>query len=242
MKNSKVNQVANFEKLVSLAGTLGAAYNPDKSSLQVTALYALQKQTTTAMVAAMQLNHAYNEARHERDAIANGIPRLASRITAVLRANGVSEELLVPVIRIKRRFGTRAKRIVEQEGATNNSPPTQGVESQRRTRSYLDMPSMIGNFSALVFMANSFEEYITNEPDLTHEALNQHANLFRISHDKVVRAHQAWRSAEDHVNELLYDTAGIYGTSKTVKAYIESKYGFGAPVHRIATSIHFTKR
>jgi hypothetical protein len=240
MKNSKLKQVGNFEKLVSFANAQGTVYNPGKAAIKVAALQTLLTQAQVAIQAADVSRSAYEASVNARQELVKAIPKLARRIHSVLKANGAPADVLEDVAIIKRRFTSRAKTEpvtapVTSDGSENGTP-------QPRKRSYLDLESMIGNFSRLVIRGTSEPLYVTNEADLKATALTATVTALRDRNKTSVTAYRTWRDAEQNVNRMLFDPSGIFGHATAAKAYIESLYGFGSLKHKQVTVLNFKKQ
>lgn len=242
MKTSKLNQVGNFEKLVSFADAQGPMYNPGKAAIQLAALQTLLTQAQGAIQAADISRAAYENALNARRDLMRTIPKLARRITAVLKANQADAAVIEDAMNIKRRITSRKRKAITPGRVANAAEGNGNSPAQPRKLSYLDIDSMIGNFSLLVIRATAEPDYTTNEAALKEEALTATVKFLRDKHTDSINAYRALREAEQTVNKLLFDTAGIHGHATAAKAYIESVYGFGSVKHKQVTSLYFTKR
>jgi hypothetical protein len=247
MKNSKLNQVGNFEKLVSFTNAQGPVYNPSKASIEVAALQTLLTQAQGAMQAADVSRTAYEDAINARQQVFKTIPRQARRIIAALKANGAPPEVIDDVMAIKRRFSP-GRKILDKPPAQTSSTGTPGTPDGdengakfRRRISQLDLDSRIGNFQKLVIRATAEPLYKPNETDLQTAALNTFVATLRTRNTNVINAFIALKDADQTVNKTLYDSTGIYGQASAAKAYIESIFGFRSIKHKEVTSLKFLR-
>jgi len=241
MKNSKSNQVGNFEKLVSFANAQGPVYNPGKASIQVAALQTLLTQAEGAIQAVNVTRVAFEQARNDRHVMLENIPKLARKIIAVLQANDAPGEALDDVKALKRKL-TPQRRKVTTPGAERSSGGGQPVATGPRQIYQLDVESMIGNFSHLVMRALAEPTYSANESSLSREGMAEIVTRLQQKHHEVIDARRAWTNATQTLNSLAYSSAGIYGRAKAAKAYVESVYGlYSIPYKQLAT-LTFIKR
>jgi hypothetical protein len=242
MKKSKLNQVGNFEKLVSFTNAQGPVYNPSKAAIKVAALQTLLTQAQGAIMAADVSRTAYADALHTRQQVFSTIPGLARRIISVLKANGASQDVIDDGLAIKRRFSSQAKKAVEGTPLPASSPDgnVNGVVYQRRI-SQLDLDSRIGNFQRLVIRVTADPLYKPNETDLQTLALEAFVTTLRDKNKAVINAFIAMKEANQVVNRILYAPTGIHGEASAVKAYFESVFGYRSFQHKEVQSLKFTR-
>jgi hypothetical protein len=243
MKNSKVNQVENFEKLLVFCTTQSAVYKPSKESIQVAALNTLLTQARNAMKAADVSRTAYENAINARQPVFNTIPRLAGRVIDALKASGVNPEVLKDAMAIKSRFNGPVRRLVTpaQNGSPDGNAP-EGEPSYQHRLSQLDQASLVENFERLVNRISVEPLYKPNETDLQLPALTAFVTELRTTNRNVINTFMADKNANRALNTILYTTDGIYENAQAVKAYIRSVYGRRSSQHSEVRQLEFIKR
>jgi hypothetical protein len=240
MKKSKVNQVGNFEQLVSFINAQGAVYNPSKASIKGAALQTLLTQAQGAMKAADVSRNAIDNAINARQQVFRTIPSLAGRIVVFLELAGASPEVIDECKAIKRRFNSQGSRSENRAPVSQSFAPDQPGEKVSRRISYLDKESMIQNFERFVNKAIADPVYKPNETELQAATLVTLIATMRTRNKAVKDAFVALREAELAFNKTLYGTLGIHGQASAVKKYVRVVYGFRSPQHKEVSKLDFS--
>jgi hypothetical protein len=238
MKNSKVNQVATFEKLLGFCNTQSAVYKPSKASIQLTALNTLLTQAQQSMKAVDSARISYENAINTREPLFQRIPKLGTRIINSLKASGASTQSIEDASAIRRRFRNHRRTAV---GSPENATANAGTASSR-TMSYTDLASMVENFESLVNRVSTESSYKPNEADLQLTALSAFATQLRTANKNVINAHAAWKTATSALHLVLYRSNGIYENGVAVKAYMRSILPTENPQYRQISQFQFIKR
>src|SRR4051812_13078796 len=110
MKNmSKIQQVANYEKLVSFCNAQGSKFNPSNQSITCLALSSLLDSTHETMAIFRANRAASDDAVITRRAEFANVPKLMTRIINTMAANGASKGLLEKAYSFSRKFTPKAK-------------------------------------------------------------------------------------------------------------------------------------
>lgn len=223
MKNSKVNQVENFEKLIVFCNTHGAVYKPSKGSLQMTALHSLLTQAQQMMKAVKAARTQYENSLNARKGKFSVLPRLASRIVEALRASGASSETMLQA-RVIRNMLTGAKK---RKHLKPYAPaPTEGTEAPRPyTLSQMDMASRIDNFERLVMWVAAYPDYQPAEDDLSVASLQNLVHELRTLNRAVINTYMDKKNLNRSLNKLLFQSNGVYEVATLVKGYMRSIFG-----------------
>jgi hypothetical protein len=239
MKKSKVNQVGNFEQLVSFINVQGAVYNPSKASIKTAALQILLTQSQGAMKAADVSRNAYDQAVNARQQVFRTIPPLALRITAYLQMVGASREVVDECRTIARRINGRGSRSENKTPVSQSFAPAQPGEKVGRKLTYLDKESMIQNFERLVNKVIADPLYKPNEVELQAAMLTALIAPLRDRNKAVKNASVALNEAIFAFNKTLFGETGIHGQAMAAKQYIRVLFGYGSPKHRQVTQLQF---
>jgi|GEM_PF-6420522 len=233
MKNSKVNQVATFEKLLGFCNNQSSVYKPSRSSLQLTALNNLLTQAQQLLKAADAARIVYENAGNTRNALFKSLSRFATRIMDSLKVSGASQDVINDVTLIKRKLSGATKRFrtVGNGDSGNNTHPPDGP--QQRSVSQLDFASRVENFERMVNRIAMEAAYKPNEADLQVTSLLAFATQLRVAHRNVVTAYIAMKTANRSLNVALYGSHGIHENGRAVKTYLRSVFG--------STSSHYAE-
>lgn len=242
MKKSKLNQVGNFEKLVSFTNAQGLVYNPSKASIKVAALQALLTQVQGSVQAADVSRIAYENALNARQQVFRTVPKHARRIVAALKASGASRDVIDDCVTLYRRYRYQGRKpVVPSPDAANAVVGKENEEAFCRKLSHLDLDSQIANFNRLVLRVGAELLYKPNEVEFQIPALTAFVITLREKNKSVINTYIVLKDANQLVNKLLHDNSGIYGHATAVKSYIEFLYGYGSVKHREVTSLSFTQ-
>jgi hypothetical protein len=238
MKNSKVNQVENFEKLIVFCNTQSAVYKPSKASIQLAALTTLLTHAQQSLKAADVASIQYENAINTLQPLLAALNKLTSRVVDALRASGASAEVLRDALAIKNRFNGSTRRLLPV--ATETVPaagPFYGYG-----RSYLDFASKIENFEGLINRVSAEPLYTPSEEELKPATLLDFAQQLRTANRNVMNANVALKNANRLVNEALFNSSGVSENAQLVKAYLRSVFGKGSQQHRDVSQLEFVKR
>jgi hypothetical protein len=240
MKNSKQNQVGNFEKLVSFVNAQGAVYNPSKASISGAALQTLLTQSQGAIKAADVSHNAYDQAINARQQVIKSLPPTAARIVAFLKVIGASPEVIDECSAIKRRMYGQPSKTENKSPATPSATADQPAEKNTRSVSYRDVESMITQFERLVSKASAEPLYKPNEKDLQAASLTALVSSAR-DHNKAVKlAFAAMSEANIALDKMLHGKNSIHEQSLAVKNYVRVIYGYDSAQHDLVRQIKFT--
>ena len=236
--------VGNFEGLVSFCTAQGSSYDPGTDSIRLSALESALTETLGTLKAADVSRTAYEHAINVRNEVFKPLSRIARSIVSVLRSNKAPDALIEDCMVIKRRFNGSAKKAVVVSPAPASSPDGSAsgeeVKYQRRL-SHLDRDSLIANFQALMVRATSESYYQTKEDHLQAPALEAYLGQLRATNKAVIDAFIAKKDVDLEVRRRLFDESGFYGLAKTVKAYIETAFGYRSEKHKQVMKFKFRK-
>jgi hypothetical protein len=238
MKNSKANQVENFEKLIVFCNTQSAVYKPSKVSIQLAALTTLLTQAQQSLKAADVARMQYENAINARQPLFASLPRLTSRMVDALRASGASAEVVQDAVTIKSRFKSGTKRLLTP--AAETAPATEPV--YRYGLSQLDFASKIENFERLVNRVSAEVLYKPNEADLKATALTALAQQVRTTNRNVINTYMAMKDTNRLLNVVLFNNSGLFENAQLVKAYVRSVFGKSSQQGKDVAQLEFVKR
>lgn len=222
MKNSNVNQVAAYGKLVGICNDLGARYNPSKAALTPTALATLLEQAQQSLEAVNVARAEYVLAINSRQDLYAGVYSLAARIVRALQASESSVENIRDARMLKRRLASqpavkgKAKTTSGEEGS---SAPAAGRLSR------LDYEGQADTFASLVKLVERIPSFAPNETELMLPALQAVVAELRNASLMVARTANALANARMKRNSIFLGKGGMFEISNAVKDYIRSVFG-----------------
>jgi hypothetical protein len=240
-ESGHAKNVANFEKLITSATSLGTAYNPSKTSLSIEALNNKFTASSNAITAINNAAPAYKNAVSARDAAFAPLGKLITRVNNALKASESTEQVDESALTIVRKLqGRRAnpklseseKKVAAENGKTVSEISTSQMSYDIR----------LDNLDKLIKLLASIPEYSPNEPDLSIESLTTLYNDLRTRNITVTTANVPLTNARIARNDILYKKAtGLVDISVDVKTYIKSVFGATSPQYKAISSLKFIK-
>jgi hypothetical protein len=234
--------VANFEELISVAVTLGTAYNPSKNSLKLTALQAQAAAARTAMVAVNTALSAQKSAYAARKTAFGTLSKYVTRIVNALKSSDSTAALDKSAIALAKKIhGTRTTaKLTEEE---KKSLAETGEEVTENSASQMSFDNRLENFDKIYQLLVGIPQYSPNEADLKLTGIAAVYSDLKAKNAAAVTAFSKFTSARILRDDLLYKPlTGIVDTSVDVKMYVKSVFGAGSPQFRQVSKISFVGR
>ena len=231
--------VANFSELVSFVSAFGAAYNPSKTSIQLTALQALTAASQNALKAVNTAMPAYSIAVAEREKAFMPLSKLCTRIINALKASDASTQLQDDAKTLLRKLqGQRAT--PKKTEAEKQAMLAEGKTVKEISTSQMSYDSRLENFDKLISLLKGIAQYTPNEADLKADALSAHFAILKIKNAAVISAAIPLSNARLSRNNVLYnDNTGLVDVAQDIKAYIKSVFGASAPQYKQISKLTF---
>lgn len=229
--------VANLESLIAICNGYGAAYNPSKASIQLTALTTLHNNARAALTHVNNTKAALIQATNQRKAQFSPLRKLATRIVSALDATEASDALVRDAKTIKHKIhGRRATPRKSTAQNTPDTPPQKQISSAQ-----LSFDSIIEHFEKLIDILSTEPSYTPNEPELQLSQLHLLIGQLRSSNTAVINANTAYSNARIARNNILYaPPTGLYPITIDVKNYVKSVFGASSPQYKQLTALKFT--
>lgn len=228
--------VANFETLIGYCQKMGTVYNPSNPNITLTALKAQLTQLKTSIDGLNSSRDKYNIATANREQAFAALPKLITRIYSSAKASGADETNindLKPLIRKLR--GKRASVKV-----TSDQPNTAEEPKRTNSVSQLSFENRLQNFETLLHFVSGIEIYNPNEEDLKITSLQALLTNLRNLNSEAKEASIEVENARILRNIILKDPeTGVIATSKDVKNYVMSLYGFDSNQYNQVKSLQF---
>jgi hypothetical protein len=235
-----LQNVANFEKLLTNVTVLGPGYNPSKSELKIDALFNQCSSAKTAIDAVRLAEINYKKVISIRETGFGSFGKLITRISNSLKASGVPAGTIdIAMALVRKLQGRRAT--AKKSDEEKQKAASEGKEIVEISSSKMSYDHRIANFDQLIKLLASIKEYNPNEEDLKVEALSLLLN-------KLISYNQGALNAEAHLNHvriarnnLLYGANdGMVDVGFDVKIYVKSVYGTTSPQYKTISGIKFT--
>lgn len=242
-----VQNVANFEDLISRCITFGAIYNPSLNAIKIANMNTLRTSALAALASVTSTHSAYMNAVDNREIIFEPLQKFATRIISALKASGASDAVIKDAMTIHRKIqGKRAKPIKEaiipaERAVDPNSPPvTLPVHISVAQLSY---DSMVDHYSRLIDLLSTVAVYNPNETELKLTGLTTLLNSMKTSNTAVITATSNYNIARISRNDVLYKKDnGLIDVALECKNYVKSVFGTQHAKYKEVSRIKFTRR
>ena len=231
--------VANLDELVSFVAGYGAAYNPSKASIKLTALQTLSTSAKNAINAVNTAMPAYSIAVAAREVAFEPLNKLVTRVMNALKATDTTKQVDESAKTLVRKIqGTRAtaKKTDEEKKAL----AAEGKEIREISSSQLSYDSRLDNFDKLIKLLTSVTLYAPNEAELKVTSLTTLNNDLKTKNAAVVNAATPLSNARIARNEVFNKTnTGLVDSAADTKIYIKSLYGASSPQYKQVSKLVF---
>ena len=230
--------VANFEALISFCTGYGAAYNPAKASIKLTALSALLTSANASLTAVNTALAPYGAALNAREAAFAPLSKLVTRIINALDASNVSKQVVSDAKTIARKIqGRRASQPVPDDPATPEDESQKSISA-----SQMSFDNRIQNFEQLVQLLTAQTGYAPNETDLKVTTLATLLAGLKTKNTEAITALAPLSNTRLSRNNTLYAAeTGLVDIAAEVKKYVKSLYGATSPQFKQISGIKFTR-
>lgn len=240
--------VANLEDLISYCTAYGAAYNPTKTTIKLTALNTLLTTAKGNLNTVTGTLTAFHNATNTREITFEPVKALSTKILNALIACGASDQTINDFKTINRKVqGKRAgSKLTKADAGKLSNPsdtttPTE-VSDSTISAAQLSYDSLVDHYSKIVALLTSEPLYNPNEANIKVAALNTLLTSLTSSNTSVINATTAYSNARIARNKTLYlPNTGLIDVVKDVKAYVKSLFGATSPEYKQIAGIKFTK-
>ena len=231
--------VANLDELVSFVASYGAAYNPSKASIKLTALQTLSTSAKNAIYSVNTALPAYSNAAAAREVAFEPLNKLTTRVMNALKATDTTDQVDDSAKTLVRKIqGTRAKAKKTEEEKT--ALAADGKEVKEISSSQLSYDNRLDNLDKLIKLLTSVALYAPNEADLKVTALTTLYNDLKTKNTAVVNATAPLSNARIARNDIFYKkTTGMVDIAADTKIYIKSLFGGISPQYKQVSKLAF---
>ena len=230
---------ANFDTLISCATGYGAAYNPSKTTLRVSALQNMSAEAKNAVRAVNATLPAYTQAVADREVAFAPLNKLTTRRLNSLKATDTTQQViesakaLVNKLQGKR---TTPKKTEEEKSAL----AADGKATKEISTSQMSYDSRLDNFDKLVQLLSSAPFYTPNETDLQITSIQALYADLSATNAAVIVAAVPLSNARISRNQVLYKAdTGVVDIAMDVKTYVKSVFGASSPQYKQISALAF---
>ena len=231
--------VAKLEELIGYCTGYGAAYNPSKASIKLTALNTLLANAQASLTTLKAAKTAFDNGTNAREIVFKPLKKLVTRAVNSLASTDAAKQTVDDAIAINLTIqGRRAGGKPEAKKAKEGEPGKQGKSASVSQQSF---DSQVENFAKLIQTLTAEVLYKPNEPELQVASLNTLLTSMKDKNktaDAVITNLSNARIARDKI--LYASNTGIYDIADAVKKYVLSVYSAGSPQHKQVSKIKFT--
>lgn len=233
--------VANFEDLISLCTSYGAAYAPSNPLLSLAALNTLRTSAVNALKGVDDLLPAWVNAVTDREIVFNPFSKLITKVFNSFASSGASKEAIDDVLTIVRKIqGRRAKPIPSAADLLNTSGKSTEEIHKYISASQTSMDNRIENFYKLIQLLISQPIYSPNETELQTATLTALYNSMKSKNTTVINAYSALSNARISRDKVLYHPeTGLVHIALEVKKYVKSVFGASHAHYKILSKIRY---
>jgi hypothetical protein len=233
--------VANFEDLIAFCKGYGTAYNPSKSSIQLSSLELKRTQAFESLKSVNTFIPPWSNAYIARQNIFNPLSKLVTRIYNAVVASDVEPQVISEVKTITRKLqGKRATPIAKTVSQSTENPAEESYKNISASQQGID--DRIAFFDKLIEVLKAQPGYAPNEPELTTPKLVDLHSSMISTNSAVINAYVPLSNARVDRDKILYDEiSGLVKITSEVKAYVKSVFGASSPEFKQVRALEFTK-
>ena len=233
--------VDNLDTLISSVVGYGAAFNPAKASLKLSALQALSVSGRNAIAAEHNGKVAEKNAGDARVAAFKLLNPLVSRTMNALRASDASAQSVEAAQMIARKIqGSSAsskKKEAASADAVADAKPVRHIISHR-----MDFETRLDNFDLFIKQITSITQFNPNEPELKVTGLTAFYTDLKTKNSAAINAATQHSNARISRNDVINrDNTGLVDIALDTKMYVKSVFGASSPQYKQIAKLVFKK-
>jgi hypothetical protein len=230
--------LAHFQTLITFCEGYGAAYNPIKASLSISAMQAMLTNATDRFNEAKNKKTAFDNATNDRRTVFADLRPLATRIINAFAVSGADPLAVEDARGINRKLQGSSLKKETPDNPDNNQSSTSNTVSTSQ-QSY---DKQIDHFLNLIEVLEQAPAYTPNEEELQPKNLRTLLQNLNDANTAHIQAYTPYSNALIARDKVLYDDAdNICSIAKESKAYIKSVFGASSAQYKQVSGLEFTK-
>ena len=237
-----IQNVANFETLISYISAFGADYNPSKTSLTIPELQKILSEAKQTLNAVNIAFSAHSNAIAAREAAFEPLSKLVTRTNNALKATDTTTQVDDSAKTIVRKLqGVRASaKLTDEE---KKALEAEGKEVNQISTSQMGFNDRLENFDKLITLLSSIPNYAPNEEDLKIESLSAYRDSLKAKNLAVLPTEVQLSNARIARNNIQDSPlTGLVDIAFDAKVYIKSVFGATSPQYKQISKLAFVKR
>jgi len=237
-----IQNVANFETLISYITAFGTDYNPSKNSLTIPELQKILSESKVSLSTVNVAFSAHSNASAARESAFEPLSKLVTRANNALKATDTTTQVDDSAKTIVRKLqGTRASaKLTDEE---KKALEAEGKSSTQISSSQMSFDDRIENFDKFITLLSSIPNYAPNEEDLKITSLSALRDDLRTKNIVVLPTEVQLSNARIARNDIQdRPLTGLVDIAFDAKVYIKSVYGATSPQYKQVSKLAFVKQ
>ena len=236
-----IQNVANFETLISYVTAFGSAYNPSKNSLTIPELKKILSEAKVSLINVNIALSAHSNAVAARESAFEPLSKLVTRANNALKATDTTTQVDDNAKTIVRKIqGIRASaKLTDEE---KKALEAEGKEVNQISSSQMGFNDRIENFGKFITLLSSIPNYAPNEEDLKVTSLSDYLDILKSKNADVLPTEVELSNARIARNDIQdRPLTGLVDIAFDTKVYIKSVFGATSPQYKQISKLAFVK-
>ena len=237
-----IQNVANFETLISYITAFGTDYNPSKNSLTIPELQKILFEAKVSLNTVNVAFSAHSNAAAARESAFEPLSKLVTRANNALKATDTTTQVDDSAKTIVRKLqGTRASaKLTDEE---KKALEAEGKEVNQISNSQMGFNDRIENFDKFITLLSSIPNYAPNEEDLKTASLSTYRDSLKSKNAEVLPTEVQLSNARIARNDIQdRPLTGLVDIAFDAKVYIKSVFGATSPQYKQISKLAFVKQ
>lgn len=237
-----IQNVANFETLISYITAFGADYNPSKNRLTIPELQRILSEAKVSLNTVNVAFSANSNAKAARESAFEPVSKLVTRANNALKATDTTTQVDDSAKTIVRKLqGARASaKLTDEE---KKALEAEGKEVNQISTSQMGFNDRLENLDKFITLLISIPEYNPNEEELKTTSLLAYRDNLRTKNADVLPTEVQLSNARITRNDIQdRPLTGLVDIALDTKTYIKSVFGATSPQYKQVSKLAFVKR
>ena len=237
-----IQNVANFETLISYITAFGTDYNPSKKSLTIPELQKILSEAKASLNTVNVAFSAHSNASAARESAFEPLSKRITRANNALKATDTTTQVDDSAKTLVRKIqGTRASaKYTEEE---KKALEAEGKSSTQISNSQMGYNDRLENFDKFITLLSSIPNYAPNEEDLKIASLSAYRDSLKAKDSDVLPTEVQLSNARIARNDIQdRPLTGLVDIAFDAKVYIKSVFGATSPQYKQVSKLAFVKQ
>jgi hypothetical protein len=237
-----IQNVANFETLISYITAFGTDYNPSKNRLTIPELQKILSEAKASLETVNIAFSAHSNASAARESAFEPLSKLITRANNALKATDTTTQVDDSAKTLVRKLqGTRASaKLTDEE---KKALEAEGKSTTQISTSQMGFSDRIENFGKFITLLSSIPDYTPNEEDLKIASLSALLDSLKTKNSDALPTEVQLSNARIARNEIQdRPLTGLVDLAFDAKVYIKSVFGATSPQYKQISKLAFVKQ